>query len=889
MHTGYNASLVALSIAIAVLASYTALDLGGRIRGATPGARWGWLGAASLAMGGGIWAMHFVGMLAFEMGMPVIYGIRLTLLSFVVAVGSTGAAFAWVTRPGARPRDILLSGPLMGVGVAAMHYTGMAAMRVPGDLAYDPRIVAVSVLIAVTAAIVALWLTTRQNDIWQKALAAAVMGVAVAGMHYTGMAAATFTEEMHGAAMAHPSGVGLGQQNLALYVAGATFLILFLGMFASALDQQRVGRDLHASEARFRVAAETVGDIIWSTDARGEMVGAQASWQRFTGQSASECQGDGWTAAIHPDDLQPTLSAWRSAIKAGQPFGFEHRVLRHDGAYRACSVRAAAVTGRDGRTLEWVGVHEDVTERRDFETALRDARDTAERANEAKSLFLANMSHELRTPLSAIIGYSEMMQEEIGDGADASELAPDLRKIEGNARHLLGLINDVLDLSKIESGKMEVYAEEFDVAGMARDVASTVRALVARKGNTLAVNLEPGVGVMRTDVTKLRQILLNLLSNAAKFTEHGTITLSAMRLPGGGGGDWMVFRVSDSGLGMTEEQLGKLFQRFTQADASTTRKFGGTGLGLSISKAFGVMLGGDLSVDSVPGQGSTFSLFVPALLADDASPPSADGDAAAPAMQPGAASGAEGSRGAVLVIDDDPAQRDLMTRFLGREGFGVVTAADGHAGLHLARSVKPRAILLDVTMPGLDGWSVLSALKADPAVSAIPVVMVTFVDERGLAATLGAADYVMKPVRWETLRPVLERFRGGDGTVLVVDDDADMRRRARFVLERDGWTVMEASDGQGGLARIDQGLPDVVLLDLEMPVLDGFGFLQAFRAMPACASIPVVVLTAKDLTREDRRRLRGANEVLSKGVTSLGSLSRELKTIMKTDVEGDAR
>ncbi|WP_237481478.1 hybrid sensor histidine kinase/response regulator [Lichenibacterium dinghuense] len=472
----------------------------------------------------------------------------------------------------------------------------------------------------------------------------------------------------------------------------------------------------------------------------------------------------------------------------------------------------------------------------------------------------------------------------MAEGADAAELGPDLRKIEGNARHLLGLINDVLDLSKIESGKMEVFAETFDAAGMVRDVASTVQGLVAKKGNSLDVHVSENVGLLRTDVTKLRQILLNLLSNAAKCTENGTITLSAMRIPGGTGGDWMAFRVADTGLGMTEGQLDKLFQRFTQADASTTRRFGGTGLGLSISKAFGVMLGGDLSVDSAPGEGSTFSLFVPADLGE-----ASDGGVEGATAGDGEDQVAEpGSRGVVLVIDDDPAQRDLVVRFLDREGFRAVTAADGFAGLQLARTVRPTAILLDVTMPGLDGWSVLSALKADPEVADIPVVMVTFVDERGLASTLGAADYVMKPVRWETLKQVMGRFCGGQGSVLVVDDDADMRHHARSVLERDGWDVVEAGDGLDALARVAEAGPRVVLLDLEMPVMDGFAFLQAFRALPECGGVPVVVLTSKDLTRDDRRRLRGADEVLSKGVTSLADLSRELAkvTVMK---ERDAR
>ncbi|MBE7190720.1 PleD family two-component system response regulator [Jatrophihabitans endophyticus] len=233
------------------------------------------------------------------------------------------------------------------------------------------------------------------------------------------------------------------------------------------------------------------------------------------------------------------------------------------------------------------------------------------------------------------------------------------------------------------------------------------------------------------------------------------------------------------------------------------------------------------------------------------------------------------------MIDDDPSQRDLMTRFLHREGFGAAVAADGTAGLRMAREILPRAILLDVTMPGVDGWSVLGALKNDPAVADIPVVMVTFLDERGLAASLGAADYVMKPVRWERFRQVMDRFRSSDGAVLVVDDDADTRHHLRTVLERDDWTVVEAANGQEALAIAAEARPRVVLLDLEMPVLDGFGFLRAFRAMPNRGDVPVVVLTARDLTRDDRKRLQSADQVLSKGVTSLAALAKELRAVVE--------
>ncbi len=560
------------------------------------------------------------------------------------------------------------------------------------------------------------------------------------------------------------------------------------------------------------------------------------------------------------------------------------------GPGRTCLMSFYPLRGTDAaRTIEGAGlVVADITERRLAELAVAAARDAAEDANRAKSTFIANMSHELRTPLSAIIGYSEMLQEEIEDSGDPANIAPDMRKIEGNARHLLGLINDVLDLSKVESGKMEVFAEEFDVADMVRDVASTVTGLVEKKGNTLALALGDDLGAMHSDVTKVRQILLNLLSNAAKFTEGGTITLSATRLVGGagagGGGDRVAFAVRDAGIGMSEEQLAKLFQRFQQADASTTRRFGGTGLGLSITRAFSAMLGGDVAVTSAPGQGSTFTVTLPARVA----PPGAEAAEEAGGKGAQGVDGADGGRGVVLVIDDDAAQLELTARFLEREGFAARTAPDGRSGLALARSLRPRAILLDVAMPGMDGWAVLARLKAEPELAAIPVVMVTFLAERGLASSLGAVGYVSKPVQWERLRAVMDRFRDAEGDVLVVDDDADARARLRGVLERDGWSVVEAEDGAAALARVEAAVPRVVLLDLVMPVMDGFAFLHALRARPGCADVPVVVLTARDLTAEDRSRLRGASQVLAKGEATLRDIAAKLRALVPAAGGGGA-
>ena len=331
-----------------------------------------------------------------------------------------------------------------------------------------------------------------------------------------------------------------------------------------------------------------------------------------------------------------------------------------------------------------------------------------------------------------------------------------------------------------------------------------------------------------------------------------------------------MFSVSDTGIGMTPEQLSKLFERFTQADVSTTRKFGGTGLGLALTRAFCHLLGGEIEVTSTYGEGSTFTMRLPAVMPEQTVGEEEEGEAA-PTDPVG--------KHVVLVVDDDAAQRDLLTRFLEREGFGVRTAPDGRTGIELARALQPRAILLDVMMPQMDGWSVLTALKADPALALIPVVMVTFVNDPGLGESLGAADLVLKPVEWTQLKDVMERFRGDAGDILVVDDDADARARLRDVLTRGGWTVSEASNGREALDVVAHAAPQLILLDLTMPVMDGFTFLHELRGRPGCSNIPVVVLTARDLDATDRRRLGSADRVLAKGGTDLRKLAGELRTL----------
>ncbi|MBE7203359.1 MAG: response regulator, partial [Parafilimonas terrae] len=622
---------------------------------------------------------------------------------------------------------------------------------------------------------------------------------------------------------------------------------------------------LRRSEERFRSLIEASAAIVWTANPQGSLHRRQIAWSRFTGQDEAAYSGFGFLDVVHPEDREHTRVAWADALASLRPYATEHRIRAASGAYRHMSVRAVPILEPDGTLREWVGTHTDITERKEAEAAIEAARAAAEAANAAKSQFLANMSHELRTPLSAVIGYSEMVQEELED-LDAVDLIADMKKIEANARHLLGLINDVLDISKIEADRVEIYAEDFDVEAVVQEVAATVEGLVAKKGNTLALSLAGDLGTAHTDVTKLRQCLINLLSNAAKFTEDGRIDLRVDRA-----GEALRFAVADTGIGMTQEQVGKLFERFTQADASTTRRFGGTGLGLAITRAFAEMLGGAIAVESREGQGTTFTLTLPAQFRGGG------------AGETGPAHARAAEARTILVIDDDAATRDLLARFLEREGFAVAVAEDGRRGLERARSLRPRAVLLDVTMPQMDGWAVLRAIRADPEIGATPIVMVTVLDEQHLAFSLGATDYLQKPIDWVSLRQIVERFQpiAPSGPILVVEDEADLRGHVCAYLRREGFPVSEAENGLRALEVMEAERPCLVLLDLMMPELDGFGFLRAVRERPVLRDVPVVVLTAKDVTADDRRRLAGqADRVLAKGSMALGALVQELRALM---------
>ncbi|TET29348.1 MAG: GAF domain-containing protein [Anaerolineales bacterium] len=493
----------------------------------------------------------------------------------------------------------------------------------------------------------------------------------------------------------------------------------------------------------------------------------------------------------------------------------------------------------DGKNVAFIAIYHDVTE-------LQRARQAAEEANQAKSTFLANMSHELRTPLNAIIGFSRIVRRK-GKDVLPEKQVENLDKVLVSADHLLSLINTVLDISKIEAGRMDVKPADFELPPLIDLVVGTSQPLM-QKGVKLKVDVQPDFPLLHSDQEKIKQILINLLSNAAKFTRKGEIILSARH-----DDDMLYVDVDDTGIGVSEDALGRIFEDFQQADSSTTREYGGTGLGLPISRSLARLLGGDLTASSIEGEGLTFTLALP-MHYRDASP-----DEESTVVRQEEIQELTGQP-VILSIDDDRNVHDLLKENLGERGYQVIGVCSGDEGIRLAREFSPLAIMLDILMPDKDGWQVLHELKSDPVTREIPVIMVTIVDKQSLGYQLGAADYLIKPLEEDAVLSALQRIHARDQgeapiRLLVVDDDPNIPELVRHLLETAPYQIDAASDGANALEAIKRRPPDVILLDLMMPNMDGFTLIESLRAEEI--SIPIVVLTAKSLSADELEILEG--------------------------------
>ncbi len=635
------------------------------------------------------------------------------------------------------------------------------------------------------------------------------------------------------------------------------------GNVIGAIGVLRDMRELDKARAYAESLIKNAPDPVFVSDLEGKILQANDAVSQLLGFRPDELVEQSLSRFISVEETREFTAALREVVEKGVTRDARLNPRSASGEVIPTSLNASALRDLDGRVIGAIGILRDMRE-------LDKAKEAAEIANRAKSQFLANMSHELRTPLNAVILYTELLQGEATDQG-LKDFLPDLQKIHGAAKHLLTLINDVLDLAKIESGKTDLNPETFDIVGVVQDVVTTIQPLAQKNANVLEVRCPPDLGTMYADLTKVRQSLFNLLSNACKFTEQGAICLDVARAKVEGR-DWITFQVTDSGIGITPEQMARLFVPFSQADASTTRKFGGTGLGLAITRRFCQMMGGEIDVSSTPAEGSVFRIRLPVEI-----PPPGEPASHATASEPSRWRG-----NTVLVIDDDSAARDVLKGFLGEKGFRVETAADGEEGLRLARQVRPLVITLDVVMPRKDGWAVLSALKADPELADIPVIMVTVVDEQNVGYTLSASDYLTKPINWARFGSVLKKYTGSlaPRRALIIEDDAATRQMLRGMLEKEGWAVAESPNGHAALELVAADRPALILLDLMMPGMNGFEFIAELRQRDAGRGIPIVVLTAKDLTAEERQRLNGCVErVLQKGAVSREQLLKELEAL----------
>ena len=615
---------------------------------------------------------------------------------------------------------------------------------------------------------------------------------------------------------------------------------------------------------RTLIAESPIGLALTQID--GVLIDVNLAFANILGRTIQESIG------LNLDQLTPEkyvdaeIAQRYSLATTGRYGPYEKEFYRKDGS--TVSVRLSGLIIKKNKLDPFIwSCIEDITEQRRAHEALQHAKLVAEAASLAKSRFLANMSHELRTPLNAVIGYSEMLEEELSE-LGQEDLLIDTRKINLSGKHLLKLINDILDISKIEAGKMDLYTESFDLHNLIHEVATENQQATEQRGNVLAVHLPAELHQIHTDRAKLRQMLLNLLNNAAKFSENTVITLKVESIKRENR-DWMIIHVIDQGIGMSEEQQHKIFEPFTQADDSSTRKYGGTGLGLAITKQFSQMLGGNVRLISELDHGSTFTLELPThIYFNKIETKSLSNSAEIKVLA---------QNNIVLVIDDEPSMRGLLANYLNKMGYNVEVAATGEEGVEKALELKPQVIILDVVLHGgvLDGWEVLAKLKTDPELAQIPVIMLSIVEDKHKGYSLGAAEFLSKPVNREQLKAVLKKYQHNNhSTVLVLEDDDTTRDMIAHMLFKAGWKVITAENGVRGLEclqSLGQDLPDLILLDLMMPEMDGFEFASCLHQEPAWCAIPIVVLTAKDIDADDRVRLYGC----VKTIFQKGAYTRE--------------
>ncbi len=889
----YNIPLVALSVVIAIGASYAALDLAGRVTASRGLARAAWLAGGASAMGLGIWSMHYIGMLAFKLSVPVSYDWRMVLLSLLAAILASAVALYVVSRQRMGLVSAAVGSVVMGAGIAAMHYIGMEAMRLSAMCHYRTGLFAASILLAVVISFVGLWLVfsareETQGNFWRKVISALVMGAAIPVMHYTGMAAAFFMPMDTAPDLSHAVSISaLGTVGITM----VTLMVLAIAIGSAIFDRRfsAQAKELQSAEQRYRQLFERSLAGVVRTDADGRITDCNDACARIFGHvSRQELLGaDIYSYYSAADERDSFLARLRND---GQLANSELRMRRKDGQEVWVLCNASQLTDENGQHLGTEGTIVDISARKQAEEDLRHAKEAAESASQAKGEFLANMSHEIRTPMNGIIGMTELaLETKLTD-----EQREYLSMVKLSADSLLAVINDILDFSKIEAGKMDLESMPFDLRENLEQTMRSFGVRAGEKGLEVVCDVRSDVPQMVVgDPTRLRQVLVNLLGNALKFTDRGEIVLQAEAREANEGAVELHFAVRDTGVGVPKEKHDLIFGAFSQADSSSSRKYGGTGLGLTICSRLVGMMGGKIWLESEVGRGSTFHFSAKFGLA--------------PAMQRSSKEVAghawlEGI--AVLVVDDNSTNRRILEHTLLQWGMKPTLVSSGWAALAELRRAKEAGqptplVLLDAQMPQLDGFQTASKIKHDPDLLAATIMMLTSGGQRGDAdrcRDVGISAYLTKPVRQAELREAILRLLGSVANakqtqdqsqaaplvtrhslkearkhlrVLLADDNAINRELTVRILKKRGHDISVAHNGRLAVEALEEQSFDVVLMDLQMPEMDGFEATAAIRRNEAGtgAQIPIIAMTAHAMKSDrDRCLAMGMNGYISKPI-----------------------
>jgi two-component system, sensor histidine kinase and response regulator len=871
----YDYRLVALSVLIAVLASYAALDLAGRVTCARGTARGLWLGGGAVAMGIGIWSMHYVGMLAFRLPVDVQYDWPTVLLSLLAAIFASTIALFVVSRQRMSPGLAILGSIFMGGAIAGMHYIGMAAMRLPAMCEYSLRIVTISVVLAVVISLVALWLTfqfrgEKKSGGWQKILSALVMGAAIPVMHYTGMAAASYTPSMViEGTLSHALNIS---SIVTWSIVAVTFMVLGLTILTAMIDRRfsAQARELESSEKRSRQILETSFDAFVGLNSEGKIADWNAQAENTFGWPHDEVIGRTLAEIIIParhraayeQNVQQLLAAHDGPIANGR---FETEASCRDGHEIPAEFTISTMRREDG--IHFAAFVRDLTQRRQFERDLLTAKEAAEAASNAKSTFLATMSHEIRTPMNGILGMTELLM----DTEMSGEQREHLGLVRVSAESLLSIINDILDFSKIEAGKLDLEAIPFDFRESLGETMKSLGMRVQQKGLELVYEVRPDVPeTLVGDPGRIRQLLINLVGNSVKFTKQGEIFVSVEEEAQEGGSTRLHFAIKDTGIGIPIDKQKKIFEAFSQADESMARKYGGTGLGLAICTRLVAMMQGKIWVESEPGQGSTFHFTLNLAVQEG------------PAIVRARLAPEELREMHVLIVDDNSTNRRVLSGMLTRWGMRPAGVDSGRAALQAMEIAQSTGrpfplILLDGQMPEMDGFEFAERIKKETGLTKATIIMLTSAGHLGDAARcrkLGISAYLVKPVRQQEVLEAICTALGANpqekaplvtthllredrnrSRVLLVEDNAVNQTLAVRLLEKRGYAVLVTGNGLEALAAMEKEKFDIVLMDIQMPEMDGFEATAAIREKEKSSGrhVPIIAMTANALKGDQER------------------------------------